>query len=199
MTTSTLDFEAPESCGESQNLQGERSRFITILRRHSRATGLKRRSTRETLVEYLRCSPQSHRLVDHLINHCVDMKSEDRLDIAIDILSQLPSIYEYAYQFLIDDIRKWPYVFQRAYEPNDDYWYIMLRSVARGNAEEAKKIKLVVMAADATSRGVLEAVVESLGDIGTTKAIERLAKFFDHNDKFIANLARTVATDASQD
>ncbi len=199
MSTTTFDFEATESCGESQNLQGERARFITILRRHVLASGPKRRSTRETLVEYLKCSPQSHRLVDHLINHCVDMKSEDRLDIAIDILSQLPSMYEYTYQFFIDDIRKWNSMFQRAYEPNDDYWYIMLRSVARSETDEAKKIKLIVMASDATSRGVMEGVIESFGDIGTPKSVERLGKFFDHTDKFIADLARNVAADASQD
>ena len=188
-STSTIGVDALDSASD-----GESTRFRSILQRHIAATGLLRNQLREVLVEYLRFSQKSHLLINELITCSVDTKSPDRLDVAIDVLSQLRlAIYDYAYRFLVEDIRRWSSLYPgQAYEPNDDYWYVLLRSVSQSDISEELKLQFVSMCCEAVSRGVLEGVVEALGDIDTDKSRDRLRRFSSHRDPFIAELANEI-------
>lgn len=184
---STLGSDSPFA----DDMQLERSRFLSILRRHMRATGTERSKLRNVVIDYLRFSPNADELINSLISTCVESKITGRLDVAIDILSQLGvQILRYAWQFLVNDIKNWNGLYpNRAYEPNDDYWYILLRSVAQSDASAEERVRFVRMCGKAQSRQVLEAVVESLGDIGTPDAFAEIEKFAISADPFIAELA----------
>lgn len=191
----TINF-APTDMGTSVSSNAnEKARFRTILTRLFSEQGEKRVALRKVVVEYLMFSPISDSLISELITNSIKHSRPDRLDVPIDVLGQLGDvIYDYAYQFLVDDIKSWSHLHgDRAYEPNDDYWYILLRSVARSSVETQKRIRYANMCAGATSRGVLEGVVEALGDIDTEDAYAMLkSQFFTHDDAFIADLAREV-------
>ncbi len=172
----------------------ERSRFLSILRRYIQARGEDHVNLGRVVNAYLKFSPNSNQLINELISTCVDMKVSGRLDIAIDILSQLgKQICRYANDFLINDITNWGHRFpERAYEPNDDYWFILLRSVAQSSASATDRFGVVRKCGKATSRGVVEAVVESLGDIASEDAMTELKKYLVHEDPFIARLAASI-------
>jgi len=170
---------------------GENVRLKSILTRHVDAKGQERSELRNVLVEYLQYSPQSTALTHELIEHCIEIPLPSRLDVAIDILSQLQrSIYGYARQFLINDIKNWTHLYpDRAHKPNDDYWYILLRSVAQADIDDKLKLQFISMCSGATSRGVLEGVIEALADVGTPEAKRRLEVLCDHTDPFLSDLA----------
>ena len=169
----------------------EAFRFRSILARLLNANGDDRRKLRNSLVEYLRFSPRSDDLINALITDCVESNAEGRLDTAIDVLNQLGGrILRYAQEFLFTDIKCWDTRYpNRAYEPNDEYWYILLRSVGQSHAVPYDKVQFVRMCRTANSRHIVEAVLESLGDIGTTDAIIEIKKLINHEDPFISSLA----------
>ena len=99
----------------------------------------------------------------------------------------------YAKRFLIDDIKNWSHLYPgRAYEPDDDYWYILLRSAARCSASESAKLSLLSMCLGATSRGIKEAVLESLADVGTSQDAAMINVLASDPDPFISDLAEEL-------
>jgi len=188
-TTSGLESADLRASGENVRLQ-------SILMKHVEAKGRERTALRDVLVEYLQFSLQATDLTHELIERCIEIPLPSRLDIAIDVLSQLErSIYDYARQFLINDIKNWSHLYSsRAYEPNDDYWYILLRSVAQADIDGKLKLQFISMCSGATSRGVLEGVVEALTDVDTPEAKRRLEVFCDHADPFVSDLATNALT-----
>lgn len=172
----------------------EAFRFRSILARLFNAKGETRENLRKTLLEYLRFSPRSDDLINTLISECVESKVEGRFEIAIDVLSQLGSqILRYAQEFLFNDIKCWDTRYpNRAYEPNDEYWYVLLRSVGQSHAVPFDKVQFIKMCRTAESRQIVEAVLESLGDIGTTDAVIEINKLINHEDPFISSLAKEI-------
>lgn len=169
-------------------------RFRTIVKRYLAAHGLERQKLKHSLLKWLRFDPNSDRLIHDLITLSVDSKFEGRFDAPIDVLNQLGSqIVHYAQEYVINDIRQWNLRFPgRAYEPNDEYWYVLLRSVGQAAAVPSEKLSVVKLCRTASSRGIAEAVIEALGDIGTTEAFAEVRKFETHEDPFIAFLAHEM-------
>jgi len=195
MLINELSRNAPFGLSSTDSsLMGERTRFQSILARHLGACGDERKKFRAVLVEYLQYSPQSRTLINDLIMDCVSLKKPDRSDVAIDVLSQLDrAIYDYAYDFFVQDVSNWSHMSMgRAYEPNDDYWYILLRSVAQSGVPDEIKLELVRGCRTAASRGVLEGVVEALGDIDSHASRACLLEFTTYSDPFIADLAKDI-------
>ena len=173
----------------------ESCRFRSILKRLLAAKGPERKKLRTAVLSYLQFSPRSDELINELITDCVDSTTEGRLDVAIDVLSQLgPRILRYAQEFLFNDIKTWDRRYpNRAYEPNDEYWYILLRSVGQSHAVPFDKVQFVRMCRTAESRQIVEAVLEALGDIGTTDAVVEIKKLIAHEDAFISRLAKEIS------
>ena len=196
MSTGFIDdlFTSTSDNAFADDIQLERSRFLSILRRQMLATGANRTKLRQVVVDYLRFSLNADELISSLISTCVESKISGRLDAAIDVLSHLGvQILHYAQQFLINDIKNWNGLYpNRAYEPNDDYWYILLRSVAQSDAPADERVRFVRMCAKAESREIREAVIESLGDIGTSDAFAEIKKFVVSDDPFISELASEI-------
>jgi len=182
---------------DEDDFEGELARFRMIVHMHEKARGASRRSLRDVCVSYLKFSPQADRLINELILECTKLKSPDRLDIAIDILQELgDTLYDYAFKFFQYDITQWNHLLPgRTYEPDDDYWYILLRSVARSSIDDSKKLSFVWSSRETSHRGVLEGLVDALGDIGNAAAMEKLAILSGHEDAFIAQLAQEVLED----
>jgi hypothetical protein len=200
MSTISINDISWSSCGSddvfSDDLMIERSRFLSILRRHLDAKGLERTKLRDVLKAYLRFSPKADQLINDLISACVEMKVPGRLDAAIDILSLLGGqILRYAREFLVNNIRNWNHLYpSRAYEPNDDYWYILLRAVAQSKTPTSDRIKFVWMCRTAANRHILEAVLEALNDIGSDEAYAEIETFMGHPEPFIAELASELVS-----
>lgn len=163
-----------------------------IFRHYAAASGDRRRELRSELLEYLKLSPQSESRITELIVLAVDHYSPDRLDLAIDILSQLGDrLFEYAHTFLIRDVDRWNHVYaSRAYEPDDDYWYVLLRSVGQADIAEETKLMFITSCLIESNRGIAEAVVEALGDIDSVAARDALHRLTNEQDRFIAELAQ---------
>lgn len=152
---------------------------------------------RATAIRIIGIAQDPEPYIDEVLTICSAHRSVDRLNVAIDILSQTgETIRAYAWAYLRRDIEEWHRLSQRAYEPNDDYWYILLRSVARTKADDNLKFLFVKMCSGAATRGIREAVVEALGDLGTTPAKSLLRQLAEGNeDAFIRRAAREALDD----
>lgn len=185
------------SSDESQDQSsatGEVARFESILERHIAAKDSSRHDLRETLVEYIKFTKDPSVLIGDLIQYCISLPIPERLEIAIDVLAKCgKSIFDYAEEFLFQDIKSWKATYRgRAYEPNDDYWFILLRSVARidlNEVSEDKKLTFIRMCRGACYRGVVEGVIAALIDIGSDAAKKTVKELAAHSDPFIAGLA----------
>lgn len=135
--------------------------------------------------------------IDELLSFCTTQGGPDGLDLAIDVLSKTKRVVvEYAWEYLCRDIAKWTPESDRAYNPNDDYWYILLRAVGRTNVDARARFDLIKCCASAESRGIREGVVEGLGDLGTPKAKELLKTFAEHDsDEYIRKIAGETLAD----
>lgn len=152
---------------------------------------------RATAIRIIGIAQDPERYIDEVLTICSAHRGIDRLNVAIDILSQTGEmIRAYAWAFLRRDIEEWHRLSERAYEPNDDYWYILLRSVARTKADDSLKFLFIKMCSGAAMRGIREAVVDALGDLGTDSAKSLLRQVATgDDDAFIREAARHVLDD----
>ena len=134
--------------------------------------------------------------IDKMLHVFVPEGGPFGLDIAIDILAQTETlILDYAKEYLLGDITRWGFSSERSFQPNDDYWYVLLRAVARANVPEKDRLRLISRCANAPSRGVREGVVEALRDLGAISA-DKLRKFASEDkDAFIRKLAHEALED----
>ncbi len=177
--------------------QSELARFESILKRHVLAQSVERAKLRQVLVQYVKFSPNASDLINSLILSCISMKCPERLDIAIDILSQLDHvIVSYANNYLDRDMKQWKKLYpyeDKKFRPNDDFWFVLLRSVGKSKAKSLLALRVISACQDETSRGVAEAVVEALGDLGTSEARSILAATQQsHPDPFVKELAAEI-------
>lgn len=152
---------------------------------------------RQQIVSLLGKARDPERCIDELLRVCTTEGGPDGLDAAIDVLEKVgPLVPEYAWNYLQRDIRRWTPSSERAYQPNDDYWYILLRAVGRVAVSEKERFRFITCCAHAESRGIREGVVEGLRDLGTKAAKERIRRFADEDgDEFIRNIAREALED----
>lgn len=134
----------------------------------------------------------AERCIDKLLHICAAEGGSSGLDAAIDVLAKTgPLVLEYSWDYLKWDVRSWTPSTERAYRPNDDYWYILLRAVGRAAVSENERFRFLTCCAHAEPRGIREAVVEGLRDLGTKAARERISRFATEDpDEFIRTIAR---------
>lgn len=147
---------------------------------------------RNQLVGLLKRAQQPWICIDQLLHICTREGGPDGLDAAIDVLARMGTlIVEYAWLFLGTDVRDWTPDSERAYQPNDDYWYVLLRAVGRADVAREERFRFIACCASAESRGIREGVVEGLRDLGGPVARERLVRMArEDTDTFIRSLAR---------
>lgn len=151
----------------------------------------RRSRARAVIINILSGTSDPEPCIDELLQVCTAEGGSDGLDVAIDILSKLGSqTLEYARNYLIRDLRNWGPSSDRAYEPNDDYWYILLCAVGRSQVSEADRFRFITCCSNATSRGIREGVVVGLRELGTEAAKKRLRHYAsDDRDGFIRKIA----------
>ncbi len=178
----------------SDDARSEVARFSSILTRLEKAANKERKSLRKVLVEYIQFSPNSTELISTLILSCVSMKGPERLDIAIDILSQVEHVIaDYALQYLQQDIKQWNKLYpSQKFKPNTDYWYVLLRSVGKSKGDQKLALQIISACQDERSYGVAEAVCEALGDLCTPDARLLLTSMASHPDCHIQDIAKDV-------
>lgn len=149
--------------------------------------------SRETLLRIITIAQEPDYYIDELLSLCSGHASIDRLNLAIDVLSRTGELVRaYAWAYLRRDIQQ----SERAYEPNDDYWYILLRSVARAKGDDSFKFLIIKMCSQAATRGMREAVVDALRDLATESAKALLAELAANDeDEFIRAAARDALDD----
>jgi hypothetical protein len=145
------------------------------------------------VVRLIRQTSEPERCIDAFIQVCATAGGPTGLDTAIDVLSEIGDrTIRFALDYLLRDLANWEPRAGKSYQPADDYWYVLLRAVARSkDAPESLRFRFISSCSHAASRGIREGVVESLRDLGTTAAKERLRLFADHDqDTFIQQIAR---------
>jgi hypothetical protein len=152
---------------------------------------------RSLIIGLLEKARDPERCIDELLLVCASEGGPQGLDAAIDVLAKARSlILEYAWDYLQKDIRNWTPNSERAYQPNDDYWYVLLRTVGRAEDSEKERYRFITCCARADSRGIREGVVEGLRDLGTSAARERIQRFANEDpDEFIRKIAREALAD----
>jgi hypothetical protein len=174
---------------------------VVLLRRLMRmlfsCPGSHKATLRSLIVQYLAKVRDSEDCIDEILHLCTTEGGPDGLDNAIDILAKTRGlILAYAWEYLQRDVRAWRPDSERAYNPSDDYWYVILRAVARTQADPKERFRFVTCCADAESRGMREGVVEALRDLGTPAAKERIRKFAAEDaDAYIRQVSQEALKD----
>ncbi len=171
--------------------------FRRLVRSLLSCPGSERATVRGLVTRALLSSREPFSLVDELLATCTSATVTDRLDVAVDVLAKTGAVvYRYAQDYLIRDVQQWNPHSSRAYEPNDDYWYILLRAVARCQGPEDVRLRFIVACSGASRRGICEGVVEALADLGSDEAQVKLREMADTaDDPFIQKLAHDVLED----
>lgn len=188
-----LDTRPPESMRGSVN--------VVLLRRLLRLLftvhGSHKAAIRSLIVQHLTKVRDSEDCIDELLQLCAAEGGADGLDAAIDILAMTRGlILSYAKEYLLRDAQGWSPDSERAYKPNDDYWYVLLRAVARSQVDASERYRIIVSCGNAESRGMREAVVEALRDLATPSAKGRLRKFVEEDtDSYVRQVAQEALVD----
>ncbi len=151
-----------------------------------------RRAIRNQIVRQLEVTKYPDPAIDELVHNCITRGGPDGLDIAIDVLAETKSlIVDYAWKFICHDVQTWTPASERAYQPNDEYWYVLLRAVARtSEIDEQQKLLFLSCCSNAESRSIREGVIDALRDIGTATAIAKLKQIVvEDQDSFIVQIA----------
>lgn len=152
---------------------------------------------RNRVTNYLLKSQKPDMCIDEVLSFCTTQGGPDGLDVAIDILTGTGDlIVKYAWNFLVTDIINWEPCTERAYKPNDDYWYVLLRAVSRTKTPEEDRFLFIKCCSRAESRGILESVIEGLRDLRTEDAKTMLREFVkEGKDHYIRQLAQDALDD----
>lgn len=173
--------------------------FRQLLRRLVQSPGSDRAQLRDEVHRRLMSAPEPRAYISELLNICTAQPGRDGLDTAIDVLSQTENLLleEYAWDYLVGDMQQSNHPEpDRPYQPNDDYWYVLLRSIARCDAPEDARFRFIAACGSTPSRGLMEGVVEALGDLENAAARSLLQEISSqHDDPFIRDLAREVHDD----
>lgn len=168
-----------------------------IVRRLLASPTARRGFYRAQIVGLLLKYREPERCIDELLQVCTAEGGADGLDLAIDVLAKTSElVLRYAWDYIRHDIQSWTPASDRAYQPNDDYWYVLLRAVARTDADPRKRLRFILCCAFAASRGIREGVMEALRDLGTPDARQWLQRFAEADpDDFIRQIAREALVD----
>jgi hypothetical protein len=153
--TSTGEFTEPRP---SVSRAARTNEGILIFGRYVKsalnASAAEKAPIRAVLIRMLRNAPTPDLYIGELLSITTSAKNPDRLEFAIDVLSHTGDLIRiYAWNYLVTDIRQWHHLHSdRAYEPNDDYWYVLLRAVARCTADAEVRFRIISMCR--TSRAV---------------------------------------------
>ena len=192
-----LGYGASTYQASSQNSIG-----VVLFRRTVRSLlacpGAAKASWKQRIVESLTDArnPAPDRLIDDLLILCSTEGGPDGLDMAIDILAKTKQlVLDYAWDYLGRDRASWMPDSEDACQRSDDYWYVLLRAVGRADVDKKDRLRLITLCAGDESRGIREAVVEALLDLGTAEAKKALRKLKTDSDPFLSNLAKHALTD----
>lgn len=156
-----------------------------------------RASYRQQIVKLLQKARDPEGCIDALLHICTTEGGEHGLDAAIDVLANAGKlILDYAWDYLQKDVRNWNPETGKAYQPNDDYWHVLLRAVGRADVSQKERFRFITCCAQAESRGIREGVVEGLRDLGTKAARNRIQRFAEEDqDGFIRRIAGETLED----
>lgn len=154
-------------------------------------------ATRQQIIRLITKARDPGRCIDKFLQLCSTEGGPDGLDAAIDVLSKTgPLIMAHAWDYLQRDLKSWGPTSERPYQPNDDYWYALLRSVGRTDVSEKERFRFISCCSLANARGIREGVVEALRDLGTPGAKERLRRYASEDgDLFIRQIAQEALDD----
>ena len=175
---------------------------VVLLRRLMRqlfaCPGAQKAAYRSLIVQYLSGVRDPEDCIDELLHLCTTEGGADGLDNAIDILARMKElILGYAWDYLQRDLLVWKPDSERAYKPSDDYWYVLLRAVARTQADPKERYRFITCCASAQSRSMREGVVEGLRDLATPAAKERIRMFAEGDaDPYIRCIAQEALEDS---
>jgi hypothetical protein len=182
----TLVQEVDRLHGEVQRMVREIPRlmeFRRAVRELLRGPANHRKDKRREIIQRIRSSQLPRLYVQEVLRECSTGGGPDSLDIGIDILSQTgPLALEFAQDFLPRDAQRWSPTPTIAHHLHDDFWDILLRAAARATPDRPETLGLIRSCARAGNRGLRDAVILALYDLGTQDARTLLAEMAQNDD-----------------
>lgn len=171
--------------------------FRRLLKAGLECSGTHLPEVRDTVASWLNRARDPIPYVKEMLRWCLRRRSEGGLHFAIDVLSQTGELaMQYARQFQGDDAARWSRHVTTRQHPNDDAWRVLLVAASRASASEPDRLILLLSCWSAGNRGIREAIVDGLGELGTPTArrlLDRLARRAD--DPLIRQVAAQTRDD----
>ena len=141
----------------------------------------KNKQLREELVQQIRDSAVPEAYLQAVMWKCADVHHPDTLDFSMDLLAGFSDQLEALCRGFIEaDRQRWTIQPQQSHA-NDDICYVLLRALGRSQVDIAAKLAVIEDCLTNGPRGVREAAVHALGDVGGAEA-ERLLRVFAKED-----------------
>lgn len=160
-------------------------------------------SQRDSLVLLLR-KDDDFDLLTELLRVATASSNQHRLDIGIDVLSQIgESCLAFAKAYTLNEICGRGFNGDRPWKPNSDFWYILLRAAARCSAplqdRESFVNRFVGSINEEALAPVAEGVVEALADLaeqGSVRARSALRQIAaESSSAVVCEMAETALED----
>ncbi len=157
--------------------------FRALLRAGLECPGSGLAIVRETVADWLNRARDPIPYVKELLRWSIRRRGEGAIGFATDVLSQTGELaMQYARQFQGDDAARWARGVTPQSHPNDDAWRILLVAASRASANEFDRLNLLLSCFGAGNRGIREAIVDGLGELGTPPA-RRLLEWLANKDR----------------
>jgi hypothetical protein len=152
---------------------------------------------RAELAQRIRSAPVTAHYIHEVLRQCTARRGGFGLDNGIDLLTELGTqVLPFARDFLRRDGMRWAQKQTIVHHDHDDFWHILLGSLARSGLPENDFIGLIEACGQAGHRGLRDAAVLALYELASPQAQIRLAQFVELDpDPFIRNSARELLED----
>ncbi len=181
-------FPAPESMSGSANL---------TLFRHS-VHGLchgprtRRAAQRSKAIQLLKDAGEPQRYISELLDLCIHKGGPDGLDVAIDVLSQVPDLLsKYIFSFVKQDAKNWKQIPLKS-RASDDVWYVLARAIAQSGFEpDFLKLPIILLGQRGTW-SMRDGTLRALADLGGPIARKTVEAATMDDDAFVQATAREL-------
>jgi hypothetical protein len=178
----------PESMAGSANL----TLFRQLVRGLCHRPRIRHAARHAKVLNLLREAGEPQRYIGELLDLCVHEGGPDGLEVAIDLLSQVPDLlFPYVFPFLKRDQSNWAKT-PRKSRSSDDVWYVLARALAQSNLKpDVVKLAIVLLGLGGTW-SMRDGSLRALADIGGPAARKLIEAATKDQDEFVRATAQEL-------
>jgi hypothetical protein len=127
-----------------------------------------------------------------LLDLCIHKGGPDGLDVAIDVLSQVPDLLsKYIFSFVKQDAKNWKQIPLKS-RASDDVWYVLARAIAQSGFEpDFLKLPIILLGQRGTW-SMRDGTLRALADLGGPIARKTVEAATMDDDAFVQATAREL-------